>query len=121
MSQNKVLVIDDEEFIRQLVVDFLELENIQCDEAMDSETGLKQISSNNYDLILLDRNLKDCKAEDIIKQIKEINKTTTIILLTGDHQCDEEYLKNNEIDGIILKPFQIKEFMVEINKHLENR
>ena len=119
MAQNKVLVIDDEDFIRQLVVDFLELNDIKCDGAMDLETGLELLSKNDYNLILLDRNLKDCKAEDIVKQIKE-KKNIPIVLLTGDHDCDEEYLKKNDISGIILKPFQIKEFMEQITRYMGN-
>jgi DNA-binding response OmpR family regulator len=61
MGKRKVLVVDDENFIRELVCDFLEFENIECDKAENQEVALELISKNDYDLILLDRNLKKNK------------------------------------------------------------
>lgn len=118
MNQKKILVIDDEVFIRELVKDFLELENIQCDEASDMNTTRESLSKNRYDLILLDRNLGNSRAEDIIKEMREIKGDTQVVILTGDHMCDENYLKKIEANGIIFKPFQVDEFLKKINIYL---
>jgi DNA-binding response OmpR family regulator len=115
----KVLVIDDEDFIRELVKDFLELDEVQCKGAETGDTGLEMISKEKFDLILLDRNLGGIKAEDFIARIKDTDKNIPILILTGDQQCDEEYLKDTGADGIIFKPFQVTDFLTSINKFLE--
>jgi len=119
MSKKKILIIDDEDFIRELVKDFLEMEDIQTDEAETSEQGLELITRNSYNLILLDRNLGKGKAEQVIEQFHKIDKDIPIIILTGDTDCNENYLKQINADGVILKPFQVTEFVEKINEFLE--
>ena len=119
MSKKKILIIDDEDFIRELVKDFLEMEDIQTDEAETSEQGLELITRNSYNLILLDRNLGKGKAEEVIEQFHKIDRDIPIIILTGDMDCNENYLKQINADGVILKPFQVTEFMEKINEFLE--
>ncbi|MCP5106700.1 MAG: response regulator, partial [bacterium] len=112
------LVIDDEDFIRELVKDFLEMEGILCDGAETAEKGMKLIEKNDYSLILLDRNLGTSKAEDNIVLIQKIKRKTPIMLLTGDADCDGEYLRQIGAVGIVFKPFQVTEFLEKIGKFL---
>jgi len=94
MSQKKVLVVDDEDFIRDLVKDFLDLDGILCDEASDLASAIKLLNSQNYDTILLDRNLGSYKADTIIKELRRLKDKIPIVILTGDHLCDDEYISN---------------------------
>ena len=121
MSKNKkkVLVIDDEDFIRELIKDFLELGGILCSGAESAAQGLESIAQENFDLILLDRNLGKIKAEDLVAQIRTRNRTIPIVILTGDQQCGGEYLNRIGADGIIFKPFQVTDFMESIKNYLE--
>ena len=119
MTEKRVLVIDDEDFIRELVKDFLEMDHIQCDAADAVDSALNYIQSVSYDLILLDRNLGEIKAEDFIARIREIKKEIPIVILTGDPHCDQNYLDEVGADGIIFKPFQVTEFMESVNTFLE--
>lgn len=118
MNEKKILVIDDEDFIRELVKDFLEMEKIQCDGAETAEEGLELITKNNYKLILLDRNLGKSKAEDIIQKIRDIDGKLPILILTGDADCDETYQKNVGANGIVFKPFQVTDFIDKITTFL---
>jgi len=120
MSKKNVLVIDDEDFIRELIKDFLELDDVYCAGAENAHQGIKLIDEINFDLILLDRNLGKTKAEDLIAQIRTLKKDIPIVILTGDQHCSDEYLNEIGADGIIFKPFQVNEFMQSINKFLEN-
>ncbi len=115
MRKRKVLVVDDENFIRELIYDFLEFENIECDKAESQEVALELISKNDYDLILLDRNLKDFKSENMIEKIK---KDIPIVLLTGEDGACEDYFRELGISEIIFKPFQYDDFMNKINPYL---
>lgn len=119
MNEKKVLVIDDEDFIRELVKDFLEMDNVDCAGVGDIEEGLEIIQREKLSLILLDRHLGEHKAEDVIARIREISPKIPIVILTGDPQCDEEYREQAGADGIIFKPFQVADFMDSINKFLE--
>lgn len=119
MSEKKVLVIDDEDFIRELVKDFLEMEGIPCDSAENPEDGVKLVSQNTYHLILLDRNIGKYQAEDIIVLLREINTEVPIVLLTGDADCDDAYMEKIGAVGIIYKPFQVMDFITKIREFLE--
>ena len=57
MAEPRVLVVDDESFIRDLVRDFLSLEGIACDTAPDVSGALAFLEKGSYGLILLDRHL----------------------------------------------------------------
>ncbi len=118
MENKKVIVIDDEDFIRELVKDFLEMEEIHCDGAENADLALALLKKNKYDLILLDRNLGRNKAEDVVVKIRELTLKTPIVLLTGDADCDEAYQKKVGVDAIVFKPFQVVEFMDQISKFL---
>ena len=118
-KEKKVLVIDDEDFIRELIKDFLELESVRCVGAENAGQGLKLIGEENFDLILLDRNLGKMRAEDFIAQIRCQQKNVPIVILTGDQQCSSDYLGKIGANGIIFKPFQVNDFMENIKKFLE--
>jgi len=119
MSKKKVLVIDDEDFIRELVKDFLELEDVHCSGAEDADAALALMKQNTFDLILLDRNLGKIKAEDFVPAIKELQKNIPILILTGDQQCDTDYMRQIGAEGLLYKPFQVMDFMECVGKFLE--
>lgn len=118
MSKKKILVIDDEDIIREVVKDFLEMEDIHCDDTGNVEKALDLITRHTYNLILLDRNLGRNRPEDTIAQIHEIDKNIPIVILTGDTSCDDAYLQKIGASGIVFKPFQVTEFIERIEKFL---
>lgn len=120
MSEKKVLVIDDEDFIRELVKDFLELDEVECLGAETREAALELVSNHKFDLVLVDRNLGNIKAEEFITEIRDIQPEVPIVILTGDPNCGDKYLKDTGASGIIFKPFQVTEFMGCVNKFLES-
>lgn len=119
MNNAKVLVVDDEEFIRELIKDFLEMESVCCDGAETPEEAFALIGANDYRLILLDRNLRNYKAEDLIQRMHEIKPGTPIVILTGDVECNREYFTGIGASGIVFKPFQVSDFMMKIEPYLE--
>lgn len=119
MSEKKVLVIDDEDFIRELVKDFLELEEVHCSGAEDADAALEIMKHNTFDLILLDRNLGRIKAEDFLPTIKEMQQDVPVLILTGDQQCDTDFMRQIGAEGLLYKPFQVMDFMKCVGKFLE--
>ena len=119
MRSGKILVIDDESFIRELIKDFLEMEHIPCECAQDLETTIQKVSRETFQLILLDRNLEEIKAEQVIEKIREYQPDVPIILLTGDQVFGEEYLNKIGVIGAIYKPFKVDELLAEIKNIVE--
>lgn len=120
MNNKKVLVIDDEDFIRELVRDFLDLKDIHCDAAENANRALKLFSENDYGLVLLDVNLGNTNAVEVLAELKKIRPNTPIVLLTGDPQYDDRYSDRIGANGVIFKPFQVDNFIKNIEEILES-
>jgi len=118
-KKKKVLIVDDETFILELVRDFLELKNIGSDMAKNPKLALKLLKENQYDLLLLDKNLEDSQGESLIQEMNKISSRIPVILLTGDLSLSNEYIEKIGVNDVIFKPFQIEEFFKKISKYLE--
>ncbi len=83
MTSKKILVIDDEEFIRINLKDIFTSETYSVDIAELGEKGLDAIKENQYDLAFLDINLPDINGIDVLKEIKKIEPDLLVIIITG--------------------------------------
>jgi len=118
-NKKKILVIDDEEFIRELVKDILEIEGIDSDLAEDSNKAIEFVKNNEYSLIFLDKNLNGENIKDLISAIKNNKCNAKIIIITGEMFVDEEYLQNVGADDYLLKPFDFESLINKVKEHLE--
>ena len=62
----------------------------------------------------------DESSKKVVSDIKRISAKCPILMLTGDHNCTEDYLQATGVDGVIFKPFQVDEFLNKINRYLES-
>lgn len=108
------LVIDDEDFICELISDFLELDGVVTYRAHNTEEGYKAFKTYNPDLILVDLNLPKTRGENLIKQIKEESPLVHIIAITGDQGRNMSESFDAGASGFIWKPFQVTKFMEEV-------
>jgi DNA-binding NtrC family response regulator len=79
----KILIIDDESFIRENVARILGDEGYQVCQAADGNDAREQVASGEIDLALLDLNLGTENGIDILKILKEIDPELLIIIITG--------------------------------------
>lgn len=114
----KILVIDDELFIRELVQDFLEIEGLFCKIAANLDEALALFKEECFDLVLLDRNLGDMQAEEVLGELRAVQTKIPIIMMTGDLDIPEKLITDFNISTVINKPFQYDEFIDIINKNL---
>jgi DNA-binding response OmpR family regulator len=119
MEGKKILVVDDEEYIRELIKDFLKIKGIQCDGAGDPDSAIRLMEQSRYDLILLDRNLENRTAEEMVDDIRKVVGATPVLLITGDQGLSEKYVREMGMDGVVHKPFQIEVFFETVEKYLE--
>lgn len=112
MSENiKILVVDDEEKIVDVIKSYMEKEGYVVSTAYTGKQALEQFKCFSPDLIILDLMLPDISGEDICKQIRSIG-STPIIMLTA--KVEEEYILNGlniGADDYITKPFSPKQLI----------
>ena len=72
-----------------------------------------------YKLVLLDRHLESTHDENALEEIRRIQPGVAVVILTGDHQFNEDGMKRIAADGLIHKPFKIDEFMQSVRRFLE--
>ncbi|HKR74067.1 MAG TPA: response regulator [Candidatus Nitrosocosmicus sp.] len=107
----KVLIIDDNESITEVVKDFFEFENIKCKTINDSQAGLAEINNNEYDLILLDIAMPNFTGLDILHELKRQKiENKNIIIFTASvfkSEVINEFLEVG-VKEVLSKPISIE-------------
>lgn len=80
---NSILLIDDEEKLRQLLAKIIQLEGFEVVQAADCKSGLKKLEQHSYDVVICDVKLPDGSGVDLAKTIKDKYPAVEIILLTA--------------------------------------
>ncbi|WP_270180796.1 response regulator [Alkalihalobacillus sp. CinArs1] len=103
----RILVADDEEILRMLIVDTLEDNDYEIDEAEDGAEALDLINSNPYDLVLLDYMMPEMTGLEVIETIRaKGNHDVKIMMLTAKAQKkDEDLAKEAGANYFLSKPF----------------
>jgi DNA-binding NtrC family response regulator len=100
---NSVLLIDDEEKLRQLLLRIIRLEGFDVQEAATGQAALKQLATQDFDVVLCDVKLPDSNGVDLVKQIKALHPATEVILLTayGNVADGVQAMRNGAFDYIM--------------------
>ena len=117
----RILVVEDEETIADVIATKLRTENYEVDISFDGEDGLYNAMTNIYDLIILDIMLPKMNGLEILKEIKENDISAKVIMLTAKSELEDK-LKGFEIgaDDYVTKPFHIEELIARVNVQLRN-
>jgi CheY-like chemotaxis protein len=92
MDQQKILVVEDDLFLRELYTDVLTAEGYSLEAAVDGEEALQKIKSGGYDLILLDIIMPKMDGLEVMKQIQATppqNPNKCVIFLTNLDKNEE--------------------------------
>ncbi|VBB42450.1 Two component, sigma54 specific, transcriptional regulator, Fis family (fragment) [uncultured Desulfatiglans sp.] len=79
----KILVVDDESAICDLVVEFLSFKGYAVSSASKGYAGLRMFQQEDYDLVLLDIRMPEISGLDVLREIKRIRPTTAVIMLSA--------------------------------------
>ena len=112
----RVLVVDDETKLTELLRLELDVEGYEVDIASDGAAGLiRSRTEPTPDLIILDWNLPDFSGIDICQRIRAGGVTTPILMLTGhDEITDRVKALDAGVDDYLIKPFSIDELMARL-------
>ena len=99
---NTILIIDDEPIIRKLLARMMELEGYEVFQAADRASGLKLLTAKTPQLVLCDVFLPDGNGVEMVKEIKELQPETEVILLTAHGNIPDgvQAIKNGAFDYI---------------------
>ncbi len=115
----RILIVEDETKLAELVADRLKKEKYSVDISYDGEEGLYNALMDIYDLIILDIMLPYKNGIEILKEIKENNIKSKVIMLTAKSELEDKLLGFNEgANDYISKPFHIDELVARVNAQL---
>lgn len=114
MTAAKLLVVDDEAKMRQVLKLFLEKEGFQIDEAEDGKKALELYETKDYDLILLDVMMPGIEGWTVCREIRRNSNVPIIMLTARGEEYDKLFGFEMGVDDYITKPFSLKEVAYRI-------
>ena len=122
MEESTILIVDDENRIRQLLKDFLAKEGFKTIEAEDGEIALNKFEENQSEikLVLLDVMMPKLDGWSVLRQIRQISNVPVIMLTARGEEQDELFGFELGVDEYIAKPFSPKLLIARI-KAILNR
>lgn len=119
MESTRILIIEDEQRLSDVLKKQLEDSGFQADAAFDGYIGKQLIERNKYSLIILDINLPLINGYDLCKEIRRTDKNIPIIMLTAFSTSDNKIAGFDAgADDYIVKPFDFRELLARINVFL---
>ncbi len=115
----KILIVDDEELIRNVIKEYCILENFEVIESENGLDAIEKIKNNNIDLMVLDIMMPKLDGFSAFKEIKKIKNIPTIVLSARSEEFDKLSGFDLGIDDYLTKPFSPKELMARIKAILK--
>jgi len=118
----KVLVVDDEEVIREILADFLTMEGFYVRTAEDGSGALVELSRDRFDLVLSDLKMPNMGGLELLGAIRKHTPHVVTIIMTGFGTVETaiEAMKQGAYD-YVLKPFKVEEVVHTIRRGLEKQ
>lgn len=110
----KLLIVDDEAMIRQVLCEYAVFEGYQTDEAEDGMEAIRKCRENKYDLIIMDIMMPKLDGFSAVKEIKKIADIPVIMLSARSEEYDKLFGFEIGIDDYVVKPFSPKEVMARV-------
>ncbi len=118
--QPKILVVDDDELLCQLLCEELNEERFITDYVLNGIEALRKIKGDNYNLVILNFNMPGLRGDEVLSEIKKYDSSIPVIMLTGqsDPSFSEECIKLGAND-YITKPYDYDELLSSIISYLK--
>ena len=117
----KILVVDDEPKIREVIKEYGEFSGYEITEADDGITAVGLCKLNDYDLIIMDIMMPKLDGFSACKEIKKIKDIPVIMLSARGEEYDKLFGFELGIDDYVVKPFSPKELMARVNAVLARK
>lgn len=116
----KILVVDDEEIIRDSISYILETEGYEVEKAENGKIAYDKIKEKHYDLVITDIEMPAMKGTELLEKIKTLDSQTAVIIITAFGSLDTAItaLRNGASD-YILKPVEFDELLIKVKRLFE--
>ena len=111
----KLLIVDDEMHIRDLVQKYATFENYESETAKNGLEAIEKVKHNEYDLVIMDIMMPELDGFSAVKEIRKISQVPVIMLSARSEEYDKLYGFDLGIDDYVTKPFSPKELMRRVN------
>jgi excisionase family DNA binding protein len=118
-ARQRVLVVDDEASIRDLLSKTLALAEYDVDTAADGNTALDRMRASSYDLLIADLKMPGMDGLTLIRQAKQIKADLPVIIITGfSTESSAIEAVNLGVAGYLTKPFRVPQVLAAASKAL---
>lgn len=111
----KILIVDDEQKIREVIREYSEFNGYEVEEAADGMEAVSLCRLNDYDLIIMDIMMPKLDGYSACKEIKKTKNIPVIMLSARGEEYDKLFGFELGIDDYVVKPFSPKELMARVN------
>lgn len=117
-----ILVCDDEEALCYLLKEQLLEEGFAVDAVYDGKYAIEAVKAKNYDILLLDLNMREVSGEEVLTFINDYGIKTEVIILSSQTEMKKaiQCIKSGAYD-YITKPYDLDELVLTINRALEHK
>ena len=105
----KVLIVDDEEMIRNVLKEYVEFEGDEADEAADGMEAVRKCRENDYDIVLMDVMMPRLDGFSAVKEIRKTKDVPVMMLSARGEEYDKLFGFEIGVDDYVTKPFSPKE------------
>ena len=117
MEKGKILIVEDEKKIADIVKSYLEREGFEVTHAETGEAAIRVIR-HGFDLVILDLKLPDIDGETVCKSIRDVTDIPVIMLTAKSAEDDRVRGLSIGADDYVVKPFSARELVARVKAHL---
>ncbi len=123
MSEKRILVVDDEAPIRELLEDALRTEGYVVDSAGDATRALSLVKEHLYDAAILDFALPDMNGVQLHRELRQMDDELAerTLFISGLAQTADDMNYYSSTAGFLPKPFEVSDVLAEIRKICKGR
>lgn len=114
MNNSRILVVEDDSAVRNLIVTTLDTNNYKYLTAPNGKTAVMEAASHNPDIILLDLGLPDMDGVEIIRKIRTWSDVPIIVISARSEDTDKIEALDSGADDYLTKPFSVDELLARI-------
>ncbi len=114
MNQYRILLVDDEPDLRQMVRRYLQAEGFDVADVADGESALAQLRKTTPDLILLDIGMPDMDGFTVLQEVRKTSEVPVIMLTARSEEIDRVMGLTMGADDYLTKPFSPRELVARI-------
>lgn len=122
MSKGRILVVDDDEMIRSIFKDYLEILNYDVVMAVDGEDALNKFVPGAFDGVISDMMMPKISGLDLLKKIRTQDKKVFVIMITGYPTIDNAVnaIKEGVYDYLV-KPVRLEDIQIKVERAFATR